>query len=256
MTLTRTCLAVGVALCLAPAALAGSAELAWIGEIPGLKADLTKSGQTSQGIYTVTGDPAAVFDKLQQGFVRNGWTIEKFTNVGMVGIRTIVAVKEGTRAKAVLAAGESLIVNFTPAADGAERSRSTSTDTINVIKPAPAARTAPAAKPAPAAKAAPAVSAARPAGPRLEINQSQTTGAWACEGTDVVVRGTGSEITLEGNCGEIAVHGIGNRIEVRGRVFTIEAHGRDNVVNWSAAANSSAPRQKVFGHGNQVNKVE
>ena len=67
MTLTRTCLAVGVALCLAPAALAGSAELAWIGEIPGLKADLTKSGQTSQGIYTVTGDPTAVFDKLQQG---------------------------------------------------------------------------------------------------------------------------------------------------------------------------------------------
>jgi hypothetical protein len=246
MKLARTLLAIGVALSLAPAVRAAHPDLAWIGAIPGLKADLTKSGATSQGIYTVTGDPAAVFEKLQAGFLENGWTIEKFTNVGMVGIRTVVAVKEGTRAKAVLAAGESLIVNITPAEGAATRSRSAGTDTIHVIKPAPA----------PATPRTATASAAKPAGARLEIRQSRTTGVWACDGTDVEVHGTGSEITLEGECREIEVHGARNRVDIKGRVFTIKAAGRDNVVNWSAAANSSAPRQKVSGFGNQVNRVE
>jgi DUF3060 family protein len=253
---------VALSLSVAPSSPAGDAELAWIGQIPGLKPALQRGGPTGEAIYEVKGDPAVVFDKLHAGFVRNGWTIEKFRNTGLAGLalRTVVAVKDGTRAKAILAAGEggSLIVNFAPAEGAARGSTSSSTDTINVIRASapPPASSAPDTAAAPVRPRAPAAGAARPAGPRLEINQSRTTGVWACEDTDVVVRGTGSEITLEGNCGEVVVHGIGNRIDIRGRVFNVETHGRDNVVKWSAAANATPPRQRVFGAGNAINRVE
>ena len=61
---------VALSLSVAPFSAAGDAELAWIGQIPGLKPALQRGGPTGEAIYEVKGDPAVVFEKLHAGFVR------------------------------------------------------------------------------------------------------------------------------------------------------------------------------------------
>lgn len=262
---------VALSLSIAPFSPAGDVELAWIGQIPGLKPALQRGGPTGEAIYEVKGDPAVVFEKLHAGFVRNGWTIEKFRNAGLAGValRTLVAVKGGTRAKAILAAGEggSLIVNFAPAdrdasaasssAEAASAAAAAASAVRDVIKvnrpPAPAASAAPATPPAPATRT---TGTATPAGPRLVLLENRTTGAWACHETEVVVNSNSNDFALEGDCRDVIVNGNRNRIHITGRVTGIETKGKDNVVSWSAAANPTPPRQRKLGEGSQITRVE
>lgn len=247
-------LAIAAALAAVSPAAAADADLAFIGKIPGVKTQLQRGGPTGEAIYTVTGDSAAVFDKVHAGFVSEGWTIEKFRNTGVAGValRTIVAVKGGTRVKVLMNAAGSdsqIIVSKAPAGDASAADTAAAAgalrDVINVTRES-----------APPATSGTASSSARAAGPRLDITGDRTKGTYACSDTRVVVASNWNTVTLEGQCREVVVNGNWNKIRITGSVGTIETEGGWNNVTWSAASNPNAPRLVNSGQKNEISRVE
>ena len=263
MTLSRPGLALLALLAAAPAALAAEDDLAWIATIPGLTAQVERGGPTGEAIYTVAGDPGPVFEKLHAGFVKDGWTIEKFRNTGLAGVslRTLVAVKAGTRVKLLMNAGaesSQILLNRRPADEPVTETEAA----VRTGAAAVAAATAAAAAVGDVVKVNPAPAGETSTGPamsvgaRHELLVDRTRATLSCIDTEVVVMANRNDLALEGRCRHLLVNGTRNKVRVLGSVEAITVNGNYNTITWSAAGSPKTPRVIDLGSHNKVNRVE
>jgi hypothetical protein len=240
-----TCLSLSLS---AAAAAAESPDLGWIARIPGVTSHVERSGAPGGAVYTVAGDPGTVLGRIHAGFVKDGWTIEKFRNVDLGGasVRTLVAVKGETRVKLLLNAesGASQILLSTQRVG--EPDPETPEGLTDVIR----------VNPAPQAPSAEATAAAITVGPRHELLVDRAKSTLACLDSEIVVAAHRNEVVLQGRCQKVVVNGNRNKVRVRGSVESITLSGGYNTVTWSAGGSPKAPRVVDLGNHNKVERVE
>ena len=90
-------------------------------------------------------------------------------------------------------------------------------------------------------------------GRRIIINDDNVVRRIQCDGeTDIALNGNDCKLTLEGDCHALAIQGDANRADVLGAIESISVLGDNNLVTWSADANSTRPRVQNLGDDNVV----
>lgn len=232
----RSLTLVAAATLMAVAALAGEADVAWIGQLPGLAVQTSSSTSYNgfKAVYTMTSGADAAMESVRKGLVERGWTIKKDAEVpaGGAAVQSLSAQKGTARLK----------VSVTNVMGVGTLSVSLRGDAGAGSAPAATARdAAPAAETAEAAGSGPVVIAGR----AVRVTRS-------CGGGDATVTGSSSEITLQGSCGTVKVVGNANTVSIEAAVKEIHAVGRANTIVWSAARNPAAPVVKHLGSQNRV----
>jgi hypothetical protein len=230
--------AIMAVLAMAGAALAGEADVAWIGQLPGLT--VQTSGTTSyngfKAVYTMTSGADAAMESVRKGLLERGWTIKKDAEVpaGGAAVQSLSAQKGTARLKVsvtnVMGVG-TLSVSLRGDAGGGS---------------------APAATAGDAAPAAGGSEAGGSSSGGVVITGRAVRVTRSCGGGDATVTGSSSEITLQGSCGTVKVVGNANTVVIEAAVKEIHAVGRANTIVWSAGKNPAAPVVKHLGSQNRV----
>jgi hypothetical protein len=234
----RTKLALAVAVALAGRAVvsASEADVAWIGKLPGvtLQSSKTTSSEGLKAIYTLSGDAASTMDSVRSGLVERGWTIDKAADVpaGSASVRSLSAEKQGARLK-LSVTGAMGIGTLTLSLRGGSASAGPSAGSYGS-----------------SSGTGSSVSAATSGG--LVVAGRAVTETHDCGGGDVSVNGSSSMITLKGECGTVTVAGNSNTVTIKAKVRAIHAMGRANTVVWSAEKNPQAPVVKHVGSQNRI----
>jgi len=241
---TKRALAVAAVAVLAGgvAAAASDTDVAWIGKLPGLsmQTSRTTSSDGFKAIYTLSADADATMDSVRSGLTQRGWTIRKSADVpaGGVEVRTLTADKDGARVKVSLtnALGMgTLTVSLRGGTAGSSGSSSRSSGDLEDI-----------------IRGTVEGGAAATTGAGLMVVGNAVTETHDCNDGDVSVSGNSSGITLRGACRTVRVAGNANTVTIQGTVQAIHAVGRANTVIWSAAKNPRAPIVKHVGSQNRV----
>jgi hypothetical protein len=218
-------------------AAASETDLSWIGKLPGLQAQASRTTSTDgyKAIYTLTGDAGATLDSVRNGLTERGWTIQKSTDVpaGSADVRTLAAGKQGARLKVSIASALG-VGTLTVELRGGEPGSGATGEAAVVAGGS-------------GGKATVAVP-----GAGLVVAGSRVTETHDCNDGDVSVNGNSSGITLKGTCRTVTVAGNSNTVTIRGSVQAITAVGRANTVIWSADKNPRAPVVKHVGSQNRV----